>query len=67
LVAAGAAQPVVDAAELGRVLIHFFEDPSVRARSGAAGRQVYLGNQGALARTMAAIAPWLMDNGTEIH
>jgi 3-deoxy-D-manno-octulosonic-acid transferase len=55
LVAAGGAVQVNDAAELGEALRGLLGDEERRGRMGAAARQFVLAQQGATARTMAAI------------
>lgn len=56
LVACGAARRVADAAALGEALRVLLADPSARARMGAAGVAWHRANQGAVARTLAALA-----------
>ena len=53
---AGASLRVEDADELGRALARLLDDPQARERMGASGRDAVESQQGALARTLLALA-----------
>ena len=59
LLARGAVQEVTDSETLADVVLALLADPQKRRAMGDAGKAVVGANQGALARTMAALAPVL--------
>ncbi|HMD29208.1 MAG TPA: 3-deoxy-D-manno-octulosonic acid transferase, partial [Steroidobacteraceae bacterium] len=58
----GAALQVADAQELAAVLRRLLDDPEARRRIGAAGKQIVESNRGSVARLLALMDPWLVED-----